>query len=63
MPITGRPSKASSGKPEFFIQLRWMKASFETPPNQAYDLSLRVVMRPPRFRLRPCGTAHRPAAT
>ncbi len=32
MPITGRPSKASSGRPWFFIQLRWMKPSRSSLP-------------------------------
>ena len=35
MPMTGRPSKRWSGKPWFFIQLRWMKPSLSWPPNQA----------------------------
>jgi len=39
MPITGRPSNISSGWPEFFIQLRWMKASLPVPPNQASERS------------------------
>ena len=39
MPITGRPSKASSGRPEFFIQERWMNASLLSPPNQACERS------------------------
>jgi hypothetical protein len=37
MPMTGRPSKASSGKPWFFIQLRWMKPSLSAGPNQAAE--------------------------
>src|SRR5206468_4941651 len=35
MPITGRPSKTWSGRPWFFIQLRWMKPSRSAGPNHA----------------------------
>ena len=35
MPITGRPSNRSAGKPWFFIQLRCMKPSLSGWPNQA----------------------------
>ena len=44
MPMTGRPSKTSSGSPWLRIQLRWMKPSLSALPNQAAD-------RSPRSRL------------
>jgi hypothetical protein len=37
MPITGRPSKASLGRPWFFIHERWMKPSLSNLPNQALE--------------------------
>jgi hypothetical protein len=39
MPMTGRPSKASSVKPCAFIQDRYMKAFFPDPPNQSCERS------------------------
>ena len=42
MPMTGRPSKTSSGSPWFRIQLRWMKPSLSALPNQAADRSPRT---------------------
>ena len=43
MPMIGRPSKASSGRPLFFIQLRWMKPSLSCPPNHAWDRSFFIL--------------------
>src|SRR5271168_3633014 len=43
MPITGRPSKLSSGMPWFFIQLRWMKRSLIGPPNHCWERSFFVL--------------------
>ncbi len=44
IPITGRPSKVSSGRPWFFIQLRWMKPSRVAPPNQCCERSFFVLL-------------------
>src|SRR5262249_14541694 len=41
MPMTGRPSKRSAGRPWFFIQLRCMKAFLPGPPNHALERSFR----------------------
>jgi hypothetical protein len=41
--MMGFPSKLSSGKPPFFIQLRWMNASLSSPPNHAEDRNFRVI--------------------
>ncbi len=54
MPITGRPSKASSGRPLFFIQLRWMKASLPCPPNQCCERRF-VTLPTPVSVHRACG--------
>ncbi|MBO67470.1 MAG: hypothetical protein CL398_04080, partial [Acidiferrobacteraceae bacterium] len=35
IPMTGRPSNWSSGRPWFFIQLRWLKPSLSAFPNHA----------------------------
>src|SRR5882672_8407164 len=40
MPITGRPSNRSAGKPWFFIQLRWTKLPLSSPPNHSWERSL-----------------------
>src|SRR5271170_5983501 len=37
IPMTGRPSKTSSGKPWLRIQLRWMNPSLSVRPNQAAE--------------------------
>ena len=50
MPMTGRPSKTSWGKPSDFIQERWMKPSLSLRPNQSWErstgLSLLAMNRP-----------------
>ena len=39
MPITGRPSNESFGRPSFFIQLRCIMAFLPVPPNQSCERS------------------------
>jgi hypothetical protein len=43
MSMIGRPSKASSGRPPFFIQERWMKPSLSCLPNQACERSFLIM--------------------
>ena len=59
MPITGRPSNTSAGKPWLRIQLRWMKPSRSTPPNQAWERSSLIARS---LRTPASGARGRPAA-
>ena len=44
MPMTGRPSKRSAGRPWFFIQLRCIIELRPVPPNQACERSFRPLL-------------------